>query len=81
MEVAVFVMWRRLPLSAGVLPARWGTPHIALSWTCRGNGNRYDPFAERHYLRCTYHGWTGSRPIPAQAGTCPWIRWLKEERR
>ena len=33
-----------------------GLPHLRFSYDFQTAGNRYDPFAQRFYTRCTYWG-------------------------
>lgn len=79
MKIAAAFLWLIVPLGVWLAIALWGTPHIALSYTFRDNGDRYNPFAERHYISCTYYGWTGARTVDASVGRCPWVRAFKAE--
>ncbi|MEM9098686.1 MAG: hypothetical protein AAGC79_09190 [Pseudomonadota bacterium] len=78
MRYATLFLWVLVPLGIWLVIALWGTPHIALTWRFYDNGDRFNPRAERHYIDCTYYGYLGAITIPAERGSCPRIRFLKE---
>ncbi|MGX1499820.1 hypothetical protein ACSSV1_004880 [Labrenzia sp. MBR-25] len=56
-----------------------GPPYLLWSYTWRNDGQGYDPFATRHYLRCTYLGPAGSFTIlNPKHGECPRFRFGAE---
>ena len=55
----------------------FGTPHVIAGYTFIDNGRKYDVFAERYYLTCTFWGATGAHKLPARGGQCPWVWMLK----
>lgn len=79
MKYAALFLWMVVPLGLWIAVMVWGTPHIALSYRFLNNGDRYNPRAERHYVDCTYYGYSGAITIDAKNGACPWIRFIKAE--
>ncbi|MEM7746194.1 MAG: hypothetical protein AAF409_21070 [Pseudomonadota bacterium] len=79
MKTASLFMWVLVPAALWAVLVIWGSPHIVLSYRFLDNGDRYNPLAERHYTECTYFGALGALPVPAEHGTCPWIRFFKAE--
>ncbi len=55
----------------------WGLPHLAWSYAWIDDGAGYDPFAERHYTRCTYVGFTGEFTTYPDDGACPVLSFFK----
>ena len=79
MRVAALFLWLLVPLGLWAAVTLWGTPHVAWSYRFHDNGDRWNPRAERHYIDCTYLGWTGARHVWAENGRCPWIRFFQTE--
>lgn len=77
MKFIVLFAWMLVPLGLWTGYSLNGTPHIALTYQFRDNGDIYNPRASRHYFNCTYYGIEGPITMPAQNGTCPWIRFFK----
>lgn len=78
MKLAALFLWLALPVVGYVTYATKGLPHIPWSYTFIDNGARYDPFAERYYLTCTFIGGYGTFTIDAQSGRCGWFHFFKE---
>lgn len=73
-------MWLWLAAPAAVFAAyvAYGTPHMIISYTFHDNGRRFDPWAERHYITCTFVGWSGEFvTVGAHNGKCGWVRFFK----
>ena len=74
-----YFIWVVVPLAlyAGYLV--FGLPHFIWSYQWRDNGQGYDPFAYRYYLRCDYIGpyglMTDASPV---GGKCAWFRFYKD---
>lgn len=75
MKIFPLFLWLALPLGAWSAYSAWGTTHVLVSYTYRGDGGR-EPHAPRHHTSCTYWGWSGRPTLSAEAGRCPWIRFL-----
>ncbi|MGD1926644.1 MAG: hypothetical protein ACFB03_21050 [Paracoccaceae bacterium] len=73
-------MWVLIPAALWAAFVIWGSPHIVLSYRFHDNGNRYAPLAERYYTECTYYGALGAITMPAELGSCAWVRFFKAER-
>lgn len=75
---ASYFLWLIVP--AGLLAATYliGTPHLRWSYRFIDQGQGLDPFAARHYTRCTYLGWERHFTIHhPPGGHCPLIRFAK----
>lgn len=77
LSYATLFLWVLSPLALFGVVAAFGTPHVIAGYTFIDNGRKYDPFAERYYLTCTFWGATGAHKLPARGGQCPWVRMLK----
>lgn len=77
MKLAALFLWLLIPLAFWGSVTIWGTPHVVVTYRFLDNGDRYNLRAERHYIDCTYFGWTGTRIVPAIEANCPWVRLLK----
>ncbi len=54
-----------------------GLPHLRFFYDFQTAGNRYDPFAERFYTRCTYWGPNGKFTIHfPENGECALFRFF-----
>ncbi len=51
----------------------YGLPHVIWNYTFLDNGDRYNLFAERHYLSCSFIGPYGVFKMNAQNGRCDWV--------
>ena len=76
MNYAIALSGLLTPMIFAAIILIFGTPHLAVQYTFRDNGDAFNPFAARHYTSCTYWGWTGAHAEPA-FGDCPWFRWYK----
>lgn len=77
MKIIALFVWMLVPLGLWIGYQSYGTPHAALTYQFRDNGDIYNPSASRHYLNCTYYGIEGAITMSALNGTCPWIRFFK----
>lgn len=55
----------------------FGLPHVIWSYTFRDNGDPYNPYAERHYISCTFAGPNGVFKTPARNGRCGWVKFFR----
>lgn len=78
--VALF-LWVLVPLGLWLAVTLWGTPHVLGTYRFFDNGDRYNPWAHRRYIDCTYYGWAGIITVPARNARCPWVRVFKAEGR
>ncbi len=80
-----YLLWLVVPLAAYLVVTTYGWPHLRWSYVWRDDGQGYEPFAERFYIRCTYLDLTGLGPTQAFTlhhpanGHCPLIRFAKAE--
>ncbi|MEJ8476643.1 hypothetical protein [Roseibium algae] len=81
MKHAVLFIWLIPVLGGWATVAFFGTPHLVVSYRFHDNGDRHNPLAARHYIDCTYLGWTGLQKVPARNGHCTCFRWFKAETR
>lgn len=79
MRIAALFLWLIVPLGLWLAVALLGTPHLVVSYTFHDNGDVYNPRAHRHYITCTYWGWTGMHRVAAEHGQCPWVRFFKAD--
>lgn len=79
MRYLILFAWILVPLGVWLWLTLFGSPHILGTFRFYDNGDRHNPFAERHYIDCTYYGWTGAVTAPAIAARCPWVRFFKAE--
>lgn len=73
MKYAALFLWLALPISAALIFATQGAPHVIWRYSFH-SADRYGPFADRTYTSCTYWGWHGQITAPAQNGRCKWVR-------
>ena len=78
---AKFLIWIVVPLSFWGATEFFGLPHIRWSYTWIDEGQGYDPFARRHYTRCTFWGPNGSITIHPTGGNCGSVQFFKAEGR
>ena len=74
-----YFVWIIVPLAVCGLYLLLGLPHIIWSRTWIDEGQGRDPFAHRHYTRCSYVGHYGSRSIAATNGKCRLVIFYKQE--
>ena len=78
MKLTALFLWLALPLAGYATYTTHGLPHVPWSYTFRDNGARYDPFAERYYITCTFVGWYGTFTVDAKYGRCGWFHFFKD---
>ena len=77
-----YALWLIVPVLLVGLYLAFGTPHLRWTYTWRDDGQGYEPFAERFYLRCTYLGPEGHFTLThPPRGHCPLFRFAKHHRR
>ena len=76
MKLASLFAWILVPAALWAVFVLWGSPHLALSYRFLDNGDRWNPLATRYYVDCTYYGALGAITVPADLGTCPWVRFF-----
>ncbi len=74
-----FFIWLIVPVIFYGIYSVYGLPHMIWSRTWIDQGQGLNPFAYRHYIRCSYVGFYGGRTIPASNATCNWIIFYKQE--
>lgn len=77
MRFAALFLWLVVPLSIWLAISLFGTPHVIGTYRFYDNGDRYNPYAPRRYIDCTYYGWSGTHTVSATNGACPWVRFFK----
>lgn len=75
-----YFVWIIFPIAIFIAYLALGLPHVIWSYSFLDNGRGNDPFAERHYTRCTFIGPYGSFTTYPANGTCPWFRFFREKR-
>lgn len=78
MKIAALFLWLLVPLGLWLGVTQLGTPHVIWTYRYVGTGDPYSSTLRRH-VDCTYLGWTGAVARPAEAGRCPWIRFIRAE--
>lgn len=78
MNIIRYFRWTWLPIVLVATYVFWGVPHISWEYSFHHNGNPYDPFAYRHYTRCTYLNPWHSVTIYPHDGKCPLIRFFHQ---
>ena len=76
---ASYFVWIVVPLALYAVYQAYGLPHFIWSYDWRDDGQGYDPFANRYYLRCTYIGPYGAftEHFPKN-GECDWFQFHKD---
>ncbi len=76
-----YALWLIVPVTIYLVTATYGLPHLRWSYSWRDDGQGFDPFAERFYLRCKYLGLNGASTVhhPTR-GRCPLIRFFHAQR-
>lgn len=77
LKLLAFLAWLMIPLGLWYGVQTYGTPHLVTSYRFYDNGDRYNPWARRHYIDCSYLGIDGWVTVPARHARCPWVRILK----
>ena len=77
-KIASLFLWIAAPMAAYGVYVTQGLPHMTWERTFYDNGDEWNPFADRHYTRCTYIGWYGVKRTPANSGNCPWVRFFRQ---
>ena len=72
-----YFAWLVVPLGLWLTYDALGLPHGLWSYSWIDQGQGMDPFAERHYTRCTYVGPYGTFTRAAEHGHCPWVKFFK----
>ena len=76
-----YALWLIVPATIYVVTTIYGLPHLRWSYSWRDDGQGFDPFAERFYLRCTYLGPNGTLTVHHPThGRCPLIRFFRAQR-
>ncbi len=77
-----YAAWLIVPIILFGIYVTVGTPHVRWSYSWRDDGQGFDPFAKRFYLRCTYLGPEGHFTLNhPPRGDCPLLRFAKHDRR
>lgn len=78
---AGYFIWVIVPLAIYLAYLAFGLPHMIWSYEYRqvGRTSLSDPFAGRHYTRCTFIGPYGSFSISAKNGKCGLVAFFKKE--
>ena len=73
-----YFIWLIVPVTILLLYLIFGMPHMIWSYSWIDEGQGYDPFATRHYTRCTYVGPYGNFTEHPNNGKCGWVRFRKQ---
>ena len=79
LKIASLFLWMIGAVGLFGLYQTAGLPHVIFGYTFMANGDRYNPFAPRHYTSCEFVGPYGGFRRPARNGTCAWVRMFKEQ--
>ncbi len=71
-----YFAWIIMPVALYLGYLAFGLPHFIWSYDWRDNGT-YDPFAKRHYTRCTFIGPYGDFTTYPIDGKCGWLVFRK----
>ncbi|MCH9807163.1 MAG: hypothetical protein K0U74_05465 [Alphaproteobacteria bacterium] len=75
-----YLLWLVVPVGIYLVVAIYGWPHLRWSYSWRDDGQGYEPFAKRFYVRCTYLGPTQAFTLNhPENGHCPLIRFAKTQ--
>ena len=74
---ASYFVWIVMPVALYLGYLAYGLPHGIWSYDWRNNGT-YDPFAKRHYTRCTFIGPYGHFTTYPSNGKCGWVIFRRE---
>ena len=72
--------WTIFPATLVGVYLTLGLPYLNASYDFRDNGQAYDPWAKRHYLRCNFWNPIGKITIYPHDGKCPRIKFFKNGR-
>lgn len=73
-----YFAWLVVPLGLWLAYDSFGLPHAIWSYSWIDEGQGMDPFAERHYTRCTFIGPYGLFTEPAKYGRCAYVKFFKD---
>ena len=73
-----FLIWLAFPAALVFVYLTYGTPYLNWSYDFYSAGGN-DPFAERHYTRCTYTNFRNEITIHPGNGHCPRIKFFKQQ--
>lgn len=73
MKLAAMFFWIALPITAYVVYALHGLPHVIWRYRFVDNGDANNPHVERYYTECTFTGPYGQFTVSADTGRCGWI--------
>ncbi|WP_306260371.1 hypothetical protein [Pararhizobium sp. IMCC21322] len=74
----VYFVWVIVPIALYLAYQIYGTPYLNWSYDFYSDGGN-DPFAERHYTRCTYTNFRTEITIHPGDGNCPRIKFFNYE--
>lgn len=77
MKVLRFFVWVVPFVVLLMLWSGTGSPYVIWAYTFEDNGDPHNPFANRRYVSCTFTNFQSSVTVPARAGRCGWVRWIK----
>nr|WP_306264909.1 hypothetical protein [Pararhizobium sp. IMCC3301] len=80
MRILRFFSWLIFPAALVAIYLVFGTPYLNWSYDFYSDGGN-DPFAERHYTRCTYTNFRTEITIHPGNGNCPRIKFFKTDGR
>ncbi|MBU2527616.1 MAG: hypothetical protein KKC03_13545 [Bacteroidetes bacterium] len=69
-----FFLWVLVPPIVFMAYLAVGLPHLRWSYTILDNGDPYNPYVERYYLKCTYIAPWGHFVFEPSDGDCPLIK-------
>jgi hypothetical protein len=72
-----YFLWLVVPLGLWAGYDAFGLPHTIWSYSWIDEGQGMDPFAERHYTRCTFIGPYGTFTQNAEYGRCSYVKFFK----
>lgn len=72
-----FLTWLVVPFGLWAGHNAYGAPHVIWSYSWIDQGQGMDPFAHRHYTRCTFIGPYGAVTTYPGNGKCSWVKLAK----
>lgn len=73
-----YFLWLVVPLGLWAAYDAFGLPHAIWSYSWIDEGQGMDPFAKRHYTRCTFIGPYGTFTQSAEYGRCAYVKFFKD---
>lgn len=73
-----YFLWVIVPVMLWLGYRAYGLPHAIWSYDWIDQGQGMDPFAPRHYTRCTFLGPYGAVTTYPGNGRCGWIVFARE---